>query len=118
MQYVENKWINPNSIEYRSYQDSIVKAAVHENTLCVVPTGLGKTSIAALVVANRLEKQGDGKILFLAPTRPLVEQHRKTFEKFFRLGLELKTITGEDKREERSAWYKTGPIRIIIVWQR
>src|SRR3989344_3968444 len=103
--FVEHPWINANTIEKRSYQDSIVRSATGANTLCVIPTGLGKTSIAALVVANRLEKYPDTKILFLAPTRPLVEQHRKTFEKCFKLGLELKTVTGEDKPETRSQLY-------------
>jgi Fanconi anemia group M protein len=108
--YVEHAWINPSTIEYRAYQENIVKTATGGNTLCVLPTGLGKTSIAALVAANRLEKISSGKVLFLAPTRPLVEQHRKTFEKYFRLGLEMKTVTGEDKPETRSALYSSSDI--------
>ena len=104
--YVEHPWINPNTIEYRSYQGNIVKTAINNNTLCVIPTGLGKTSIAALVAAERLKNDMNTKILFLAPTRPLVEQHRKSFEKFLKLGLELRTITGEDKPEERANIYK------------
>lgn len=106
MQYVTHPWINANTIEQRDYQDKIVNTAVSCNTLCVIPTGLGKTSIAALVTAKRLEKYNSGKILFLAPTRPLVEQHRKSFEKFLKLGLELNTVTGEDKPDERQDMYK------------
>jgi Fanconi anemia group M protein len=108
--YVNHPWINLGTVEYRAYQDSIVKTATAANTLCVLPTGLGKTSIAALVVAHRLEKYQNGKILFLAPTRPLVEQHRRTFEKSFRLGLELKTVTGGDKPETRNDLYKSADI--------
>lgn len=104
--YVNHPWINPNTIEYRSYQDSIVKTAVSGNTLCVLPTGLGKTSVAALVAAERLKNDMNSKILFLAPTRPLVEQHKRTFEKCLKLGLELRTVTGEDKPEERTNIYK------------
>ena len=105
--YVNHPWINANTIEHRDYQDKIVNTAVSFNTLCVIPTGLGKTSIAALVAAKRLEKDSNGKILFLAPTRPLVEQHRRTFEKFLKLGLELRTITGDDKPEERMDIYNS-----------
>lgn len=108
--YVEHPWLNENAIEYRAYQENIVKAATASNTLCVLPTGLGKTNIAVLVAANRLEKHSKGKILFLAPTKPLVEQHRKTFEKYFRLGLEMKTVTGEDKPETRNALYSSADI--------
>jgi len=88
----------------------MVKAALQANTLCVLPTGLGKTSIAALVVAHRLEKYMDAKILFLAPTRPLVNQHKNTFEKFLKLGHELVAVTGEDKPEERVNLYKNADI--------
>jgi len=110
MQYVENKWINPGVIEYRSYQEEAVKTASAGNTLCVLPTGLGKTSIAALVVAHRLERHMDAKILFMAPTRPLVNQHKTSFERFFKTGLEMRTVTGEDKPETRQKLYKEADI--------
>src|SRR5947199_9361908 len=35
---------------------------------------MGKTVIAAMVIADVLRQRG-GRILFLAPTKPLVEQH-------------------------------------------
>jgi Fanconi anemia group M protein len=50
--------------------------------LVVLPTGLGKTIIAVMVAAKRLEKHPNGKILVVAPTRPLVVQHKRTFEEF------------------------------------
>lgn len=110
MQYVSHPWINPNTIEQRSYQESVVKTALHSNTLCVLPTGLGKTSIGALVAAERLQKNMKGKVLFLAPTRPLVNQHKNTFERFLRLGVEMVAITGENKAEERYSLYKNNDI--------
>ncbi|MBI3190651.1 DEAD/DEAH box helicase [archaeon] len=110
MQYVENPWINNNTIEHRTYQNDIVKSAVQKNTLCVIPTGLGKTSIAALVAVNRLEKFKNSKIMFLAPTRPLVSQHKNTFEKFLKLGLELCVVTGEDDPDVRANLYKESDI--------
>ena len=104
--FVEHPWINPGTIEKREYQECIVKTALNANTLCVIPTGLGKTNIAALVTAYRLESYPDKRILFLAPTRPLVNQHKKTFEKSLKTGLELKMITGFNKPEEREGLYK------------
>jgi ERCC4-related helicase len=107
MQFVEHPWIVPGTIENREYQDGIVKSALSANTLCVIPTGLGKTNIAALTAASRLEKHPDKKILFLAPTRPLVNQHKRSFERFLKTGLELVMITGHNKPEERGALYKS-----------
>ena len=106
MQYVSHPWLNDNVIEKRDYQERITNTALSGNTLVVLPTGLGKTNIAALVTAEVLRKMPDGKILFMAPTRPLVNQHKKNFERFFKLGLELVTITGQDKPEERARLYK------------
>ena len=108
--FVEHQWINPNSIEDREYQKNIVRTAVSGNTLCVLPTGLGKTSIAALVAADCLQKEMNKKILFLAPTKPLANQHKNTFERFMKLGLELKTITGDYKPENRSSEYEKADI--------
>ena len=48
----------------------------------MLPTGLGKTVIAALVAAEVL-RRGDGRVLFLAPTRPLVQQHATSFGHWF-----------------------------------
>ena len=106
-QYIKHSWLNDNAIEKRAYQENIAKTAVRGNTLCVIPTGLGKTSIAALVAAECLKKDDKKKILFMAPTKPLVEQHRKSFMKMFKIGEdELKIITGSNKPEERAVLYK------------
>ena len=63
----------------RDYQTNIVDSVLaHGNTLAVLPTGLGKTLIALMLI-DRLASRG--RILFLAPTRPLAEQHYKTIMK-------------------------------------
>jgi Fanconi anemia group M protein len=111
MEFVVNKWIKPGVIERRLYQENIARTALSGNTLCVIPTGMGKTSIAALVAAGRLQKDMHRKIMFLAPTKPLVEQHRTSFERFLRIGTdELKAVTGSDKPEERSELYQKADI--------
>lgn len=110
-EFVVHPWINPNTIEKRMYQDNITKTALSGNTLCVLPTGLGKTPIAAIVTAGRLQKDMNKKILFLAPTKPLVNQHKKTFEKYLKVGEdELKAVTGTIKPEERKALYEKADV--------
>src|SRR3989344_6349658 len=108
--FVKHPWINDNVIEDREYQQSIINNAISKNTLVVLPTGLGKTNIAVLVAADCLEKYPDKNILFLAPTRPLVNQHYKTFEKFLKTGLEMKIITGEQKSDLRKEIHKEANI--------
>lgn len=44
------------------------------NTLVSLPTGLGKTLIAAVVMYNYYRWFPTGKVIFCAPTRPLVTQ--------------------------------------------
>ena len=64
----------------RLYQETILNTCVKKNTLVVLPTGMGKTAIALLLAAQRIDNFS-GKILFLAPTKPLVEQHMNYFKK-------------------------------------
>ncbi|BGP19442.1 hypothetical protein JCM10213_000681 [Rhodosporidiobolus nylandii] len=61
----------------RTYQYNIVTRALYDNTLVSLPTGLGKTFIAAVVMLNFYRWYPRGKVLFLAPTRPLVSQQIK-----------------------------------------
>jgi Fanconi anemia group M protein len=49
--------------------------------MVILPTGLGKTAVALLVAASRLYNEG-GRVLMLAPTKPLVEQHLRFFERY------------------------------------
>ncbi len=110
MPFVTHPWINPGTMENRSYQEAVVKSALTANSLCVLPTGLGKTNIAILVAVERLQKNPKSKILFLAPTKPLVSQHKRTFERTLKLGVDLAVVTGETKAEERIKLYKNNDI--------
>jgi len=70
-------------IEFRQYQEEIAKQCINKNSLVVLPTGLGKTIIAVLTARKILELYPeDSKIIILAPTRPLINQHYETFLKF------------------------------------
>ncbi len=81
MSCISHPLIKPDSIESREYQLSIAMKALDANTMVILPTGLGKTAVALLVAASRLYNEG-GRILMLAPTKPLVEQHLRYFEKY------------------------------------
>lgn len=70
--FISHPLLKAGVVERRKYQLDIAKEAMKHSVMVVLPTGLGKTTIALLVLVNRLAV---GKILFLAPTRPLVEQH-------------------------------------------
>ena len=92
-----------NALQPRAYQQNIAEAASRTNTLVVLPTGLGKTMVAMLVAKARLEKFPKGKIVMLAPTKPLALQHYETFQRM--LGLkdnEIAIMTGETDPVERS----------------
>ncbi|ABN57347.1 MULTISPECIES: DEAD/DEAH box helicase [Methanoculleus] len=81
MNYVSHPLIRPESIEERRYQLSIALRALDANTMVVLPTGLGKTAVALIVAASRLHSH-PGRVLVLAPTKPLVEQHLRFFKQF------------------------------------
>ena len=72
-----SQWIFPSNLPTRSYQYNIVQKALFTNTLVTLPTGLGKTFIAAVVMYNFYRWYPSGKIIFLAPTKPLVAQQVK-----------------------------------------
>jgi len=111
-EYVSHPLIKEKSIERRSYQISISATALMKNTLVVLPTGLGKTVIALYVIASRLHNL-DGKAIFLAPTKPLVEQHANFLRKNLRINPErIITLSGEVSPDRREELY--GNARIIV----
>lgn len=65
---------NSVSLQPRDYQLAITRTSLLHNTLVVLPTGLGKTLIAATVMLNFRRWYPKGIVVFLAPTRPLVLQ--------------------------------------------
>lgn len=67
-------WIYPTNCPVRDYQLHIARTALFCNTLVCLPTGLGKTFIAAVVMYNFYRWYPSGKVVFMAPTKPLVAQ--------------------------------------------
>jgi len=97
--YLNHKFIKPDAVEFRDYQINLAEDAKKENCLVVLPTGLGKTTIALQVIAHYLQK-GTGGVLFLAPTRVLVNQHYE-FLKENLLIEDIGIVTGEDLPTKR-----------------
>ena len=80
----------------RLYQETILSTCSQKNTLVVLPTGMGKTGIALLLSIQRLKVYPKSKILFLATTKPLAEQHLQTFKQFLDIDeSKLTLFTGE-----------------------
>lgn len=68
-------WVYPTNLgPIRDYQYTIVNAGLFNNTLVALPTGLGKTFIAATIMLNFFRWTKTAKIVFVAPTKPLVSQ--------------------------------------------
>lgn len=110
--YINHEFIEPDSVEQREYQMNIAASAEKNNTLVVLPTGLGKTVIALILIAKQLKKEGN-KILFLAPTKPLVLQHTQYLREF--LTIDEKSVslfTGETSPEKRRKIWEES--RIIV----
>ena len=95
-------WIYPTNYEKREYQYKTVKAALFQNALVVLPTGLGKTFIAAVVMYNYCRWYPTGKIIFTAPTKPLVAQQMDACAKVMGIRKsEMCEMTGGVNPEER-----------------
>jgi ERCC4-related helicase len=97
--YIQHDFIKPNSVERREYQYNIANSAANASTLVVLPTGMGKTIIALLVIAKELVK--NNKVLFLSPTKPLVNQHAQTLTDLLTIHDIVAVFTGEVPPEKR-----------------
>ncbi|KAL4891236.1 ATP-dependent DNA helicase mph1 [Aspergillus ambiguus] len=68
-------WVYPTNLgKTRDYQFNITQKGLFHNLLVALPTGLGKTFIAATIMLNWFRWTRDAQIIFVAPTKPLVAQ--------------------------------------------
>jgi Fanconi anemia group M protein len=105
------KFLNYSEIKPRMYQKFIADTAIEKNTLCILPTGMGKTLVGMMVAADRLEKFPESRILMVAPTRPLVHQHMKNFKKFLLFKeSDFIALTGKIHASDRKVFYSKGKL--------
>ncbi|MBP7068994.1 MAG: DEAD/DEAH box helicase family protein [Methanothrix sp.] len=107
--YLEHPLLKPHTVEKRLFQMDLAASALKSSSLIVVPTGLGKTVIALMVLLARLDK---GRVLFLAPTKPLVEQHATFLCRVLKDGGEVTMMTGEMMPEKRKAAWEAARITV------
>ncbi|MFA5049398.1 MAG: DEAD/DEAH box helicase family protein [Candidatus Micrarchaeia archaeon] len=95
----------------REYQINIYTSILrHGNTLVVLPTGLGKTLIALMLIEK---KYPTGKCLFLSPTKPLTEQHHTSIiREFGDLKGNVTIVTGATPQTRRKTEYEK---KIIVA---
>ena len=97
--------------EPREYQEKIFETCKDKNCLVVLPTGMGKTLVALMLAIERLMRFPDSKVLFLAPTRPLAEQHLDYFKKNLpELFATLELFTGKVSAEKRKKLWQNAEI--------
>jgi len=102
VEYFNGAFLKENRLLYRQYQENIVTQCNNKNSLVVLPTGLGKTIIAILLIIKALEKYPKARIVILAPTRPLVAQHFKSCLKFLKVNEnDVVFFTGKISPERR-----------------
>ncbi|URD88701.1 HELICc [Musa troglodytarum] len=101
-------WIYPVNVPLRDYQFSITRTSLFSNTLVALPTGLGKTLIAAVVMYNYYRWFPEGKIVFTAPSRPLVMQQIEACHNIVGIPQEWTIdMTGQMSPPKRSTFWKS-----------
>ncbi len=100
-------------LEPRKYQLRIARNALSQNTLAILPTGLGKTVIAVLVLAEVLNRTSS-TALFLAPTKPLVLQHVSFLRDCLKLPRSrIFALTGSERPLKRSSLWTHA--RVVVA---
>ncbi len=96
-------------VEARAYQLDAAKECLSGSTLLVMPTGLGKTAVQWMAMAENLE--GNGKIVLVAPTIGLVSQQARMAEEFIDVeDGKIITLTGQIRPEKRETLWKDAKI--------
>lgn len=115
------EWIFPLNKPKRDYQFNIVGHSLFENCLVAIPTGVGKTFIAGCVMLNceyivptvircahnTIDYRWfpEGKIIFVAPTKPLVAQQIEASHQSCGIpGTDAIELTGQIPRSTRAVY--------------
>ena len=121
-------WLYPLNRPKRDYQFNIVRECLFDNTLVALPTGLGKTFIAGCVMLNCTpfitcisfgtnpifpvyRWFPSGKVIFVAPSKPLVAQQIEACHKTCGIpGSDAVELTGEVSGKKRVEAVSLSPL--------
>ena len=108
IEWVSHPLLKSGVLERREYQIELFNLCLEEDLLIVLPTGLGKTAIALLVIAEMLYRHPNRKCVLLAPTRLLASQHKAFLSKMLNVEEgDVAVVTGEMRLKDRAvAWSK------------
>jgi Fanconi anemia group M protein len=106
--------LTPGLIEARAYQLEAADEALSGSMMLVLPTAAGKTVVAWMVIADRLESR-DGWVLMIAPTVALVEQHLRGIESVLSDSASVNpiSVTGQNPVAKRATLW--GSSRLVIA---
>ncbi|MHA1522588.1 MAG: DEAD/DEAH box helicase family protein [Promethearchaeota archaeon] len=109
-------WI-ASDLNLREYQQKIVDRAQKEHLLVVIPTGLGKTLIGAKLMDYCMtDTDLRKKAIFLAPTRPLIDQHVQSLRSYFNTDLvDIFDITGKVSPAKRTKIITSEKPALIVM---
>src|SRR5688572_15123412 len=115
--HVSHPVLKPEAVEFRGYQANLARIAGQKDTLVVLPTGMGKTVVALLTLADAL-RDGAQRVLVLAPTKPLADQHGRFLEAVLAPPWDerVKVQTGETAPGKRKAG-RDGPGLLVATPQ-
>ncbi|MFH2106325.1 MAG: helicase-related protein [Candidatus Micrarchaeota archaeon] len=91
----------------RAYQLAIYHSILEKgNTLVVLPTGLGKTLLALMLIRDKVK---EGRCLFVTPTKPLAKQHFESVKEILDMNNEgeVALVTGEHPPKKRKEMYES-----------
>jgi Fanconi anemia group M protein len=110
--HVAHPGLREGAFAWRDYQVEIARSCLEANTLVVLPTGMGKTVVAGLVAAERMAHP-PGRVLVLAPTRPLCLQHEARLKGWLAGPPTTVAVTGKRRSKDRRALESSA--RIVVA---
>ena len=99
-------------VEARAYQLEAVDEALSSSMLLVMPTAAGKTAVIWMTIASKLSEE-NGRVILIAPTVGLVDQHLRSIRDVLSLEEEAISITGQIPPSDRVGLW--GSSRLIIA---